>query len=107
MNLRKLAKGQECQARIPGICNHNPETTVLAHLNGAGLGIKFPDLIGAWACSNCHAWLDGAYSAYTRKLEDLHSAREHRDLYHLQAIVRTQQQLLKMGLQEVIDKWRE
>ena len=37
--LRKLARDRECQVRIPGICNHNPETTVLAHLGGAGMGI--------------------------------------------------------------------
>ncbi|EEZ9756718.1 TPA: nuclease domain-containing protein, partial [Escherichia coli] len=26
VNLRKAAKGQMCQIRIPGYCNHNPET---------------------------------------------------------------------------------
>ncbi|WP_157795538.1 nuclease domain-containing protein, partial [Escherichia coli] len=31
VNLRKAAKGQICQIRIPGYCNHNPETSVLAH----------------------------------------------------------------------------
>ena len=31
MNLRKLAKGRDCQVRLPGICNGNPETVVLAH----------------------------------------------------------------------------
>ena len=31
VNLRKAAKGQMCQIRIPGYCNHNPETSVLAH----------------------------------------------------------------------------
>ncbi len=30
-NLRKEARGRECQVRIYGICNGNPETTVLAH----------------------------------------------------------------------------
>ena len=27
-NLRKLARGRDCQIRIAGICNFNPETTV-------------------------------------------------------------------------------
>lgn len=29
-NLRKEAKGRECQVRLPGICNGNNETVVLA-----------------------------------------------------------------------------
>ena len=35
VNLRKAAKGQMCQIRIPGSCNHNPETSVLAHCTDA------------------------------------------------------------------------
>ncbi|HBS0984508.1 DUF1364 family protein, partial [Klebsiella pneumoniae] len=30
-NLRKAARGRECTVRIPGYCNGNPETSVLAH----------------------------------------------------------------------------
>lgn len=47
-NLRKEAKGRECQVRLPGICNHNPETTVLAHYRMAGLngvGMKPDDIL--------------------------------------------------------------
>jgi hypothetical protein len=61
MNLRKLAKGRECQVRLPGVCNGNPETTVLAHFRLAGIsgmGVKSPNLIGAWACSECHWMVD-------------------------------------------------
>ena len=32
MNLRKEAKGRGCMVRIPGVCNHNSETVVLAHV---------------------------------------------------------------------------
>lgn len=44
-NLRKEAKGRECQVRIVGVCNGNPETVVLAHyrmggLNGMGYGYE-------------------------------------------------------------------
>lgn len=53
------ARDQECQIRIPGICNHNPETTVFAHLNGAGMGRKQPPLFGAYACYACHDAVDG------------------------------------------------
>ncbi|TBL26445.1 DUF1364 family protein, partial [Escherichia coli] len=36
-NLRKEARGRECQVRISGICNGKPETTVLAHYRRAGI----------------------------------------------------------------------
>ena len=60
MNLRKLAEGQECMLRLPGICNHNPETTVLAHIRNQWFGgsSKPPDICGIWACSACHDEMD-------------------------------------------------
>ena len=56
--LRQSAKGQECMMRIPGICSHNPETTVLAHENGGGLALKHDDLRATFACSACHKYYD-------------------------------------------------
>ena len=59
-DLRKAARGRECQVRIPGVCNGNPETSVLAHIRLAGLcgtGIKPPDLIATIACSACRILL--------------------------------------------------
>lgn len=69
MNLRKAARGQPCQIRLVGICNGNPETTVLAHfrMSGAsGMGIKPPDWLGAWACSACHSAVDTHKDAATQ-----------------------------------------
>ena len=63
---RKSARGQECQVRLPGICNGNTETTVLAHYRMAGMcgmGIKPPDFMGAYACSRCHDLADGRLKA--------------------------------------------
>lgn len=60
-NLRKLAKGKECQVRLAGVCNHDDSTTVLAHIRRggvAGMRQKPPDLCGAWACSDCHDCID-------------------------------------------------
>lgn len=88
--LRESAKGQPCQVRVAGVCNFDDSTTVLAHLNGAGMGIKSLDIHAAFACSNCHAWLDGGYAKDT--------AREFRDLHHYQGIVRTQRMWVQMGL---------
>ena len=59
--LRKLARGKDCQVRLPGICCGDPATTVLAHVRLPGLsgiGIKAPDLLGCYACHSCHAYCD-------------------------------------------------
>lgn len=90
MNLRKLARGRPCMVRIPKVCNFNPETTVLAHLNGAGMGRKAHDLHGAWTCAACHQWLDGGFSR--------EASKNVRDLYHLEAVIRTQEALIEEGL---------
>lgn len=48
MNLRKLAKGKECQIRIPGVCCGDKDTVVLCHFRMAGIsgaGLKSPDLL--------------------------------------------------------------
>jgi hypothetical protein len=65
---RKEARGKPCMVRIPGVCNGDPETTVLAHYRLAGYcgtGMKPIDALGAWACSACHDECDRR----TRKLE--------------------------------------
>lgn len=69
--LTKEAKGRECQARLFGVCNHNPETTVLAHIRKAGItgiGKKANDILGAWLCYNCHMAIDGQMkTSYTKE----------------------------------------
>ena len=59
--LRDFARGKPCMVRIAGVCNHDPETTVLAHIRRggvAGMGQKPPDVCGVWACSSCHDAID-------------------------------------------------
>lgn len=56
--LRKSAKGQACNIWLPG-CEGGTETTILAHKNGAGIGIKNIDLLAAFSCNNCHNIVDG------------------------------------------------
>lgn len=72
-NLRKLARGQDCLIRVPGICTFTPETVVLCHyrlMGVSGAGLKSPDLLGAYGCAACHAVVDGQQkSAWSR--EDL------------------------------------
>ncbi len=60
--IRKAARNQDCTLRIPGVCNWNPETTVLCHSpfldSGRGMGLKAPDEEACFGCSACHDVLD-------------------------------------------------
>ena len=60
-NLRQFAKGKPCMVRLVGICNFDPQTTILAHIRRAGvagMGQKPPDTCAVWACSACHDEID-------------------------------------------------
>ena len=59
VRLRELARGKPCSLRIPGVCNRNPETTVLAHMNTEwkGVALKSPDICAVRACSDCHEYV--------------------------------------------------
>jgi hypothetical protein len=59
--IRDSARGEDCTLRIPGACNFDPATTVLAHVpcGMGGMGMKVPDLFAVHACSGCHDALDG------------------------------------------------
>ena len=59
--LTKLARGRECQIRLPNVCNFDPETTVLAHyrlIGISGMGLKAHSILGSWSCSACHDAVD-------------------------------------------------
>ena len=62
VDLRKLARGQECMVRVPLHCNGDNATTCLAHYRLAGYsgtGMKSDDFaMGAWCCSECHRVVD-------------------------------------------------
>jgi hypothetical protein len=92
--ITKSAQGENCTVRIAGICNGNPETVVLAHINGIryghGTGQKVNDIHGAYCCSSCHDVLDGRVP-YTYKKDNL-------KLWHLEGIIETQIKLINKGL---------
>lgn len=88
--LTESARDQECQIRIPGVCNHDITTTVLAHLNGAGMAYKHSDIHGAYSCSRCHAVVDG------EKQNDW--TPDMLKLFHFDAVIRTQKIMLDKGL---------
>ncbi|MCE0850532.1 DUF1364 domain-containing protein [Pseudomonas asiatica] len=80
--VRESARGQDCTVRIPGTCNFNPETTVLAHLpcGQKGMGMKGFDTVAVYACSACHDVLDGRgkgevdWSDMPRAIAETHEA---------------------------------
>ena len=92
--IRKSAKGEDCQVRIPGICNFNPETTVLAHKGGAGMGTKAHDIHGAYCCSSCHDAVDGRGKMDWNKKQEIENA-------FYEGIFRTQLILIEKGLIKV------
>ncbi|KNC16720.1 DUF1364 domain-containing protein [Pseudomonas sp. RIT-PI-a] len=92
--LTKAARGRDCQVRVPGVCNGNPETTVLAHYRLAGtsgMGCKPNDFQGAWACSACHDYVDGRRGS--RRADDRLVARQ----LHAEGVMRTQDILIREG----------
>lgn len=91
--LRNAAKGRSCMVRLAGICNHNHETTVLAHIRMAGvsgMGLKADDALGAWACSACHDTID--------RRANTSLDRDFVRLAHLEGMVRTLAILRSEGL---------
>ena len=94
--ITQSAHGEPCQIRLAGYCNHNSETTVLAHYRLAGycgMGIKPPDFMGAYACSGCHDAVDG------RIKTDL--SEDELRLTHAEGVMRTLVILQKKGLLDV------
>jgi hypothetical protein len=92
--LRKSARGQQCTVRIPYVCNRDPETTVLAHLGGAGMGLKSSDLHGAFCCSACHDVID-------RRVKSSISSEKLKNM-HMAGIFRTQKYWLEHGFISIL-----
>ena len=87
---RKSARGQECQVRLSFVCNGNPETTVLAHLPGGGMGRKTADTEASFCCSACHDVLDGRATVP-------HYDHGELRMEHLEGAVRTRAIWREMG----------
>ena len=87
--LRNSAHGQPCMFQIPGICNHDPSTTVLCHLPSEikGLATKSDDFHAAFGCSNCHETIDN------NRL-----SREESLYYSMRALQRTMRNWVTRGL---------
>jgi len=89
--LRNSAKGQHCTLRTPW-CNHDPETTVLCHLNSTvkGMGNKGDDFFAVFGCHACHEAIDQ------------HRIEGHaRSTYMINALQETHRRWFEMGLLQV------
>jgi hypothetical protein len=80
-SLRTIAAGKECYLRLPGVCNYDPASTVLAHIrrgNTAGGGMKPADINAVPCCSACHDAFDGrTRTSYSRYELDAEMLRAH------------------------------
>lgn len=92
--ITKSAKGEECQIRIPGHCNFNPETTVFCHIGGGGMARKASDIHGSYGCSSCHDAVDGRINSTTIRV---FTGNELKLMFY-DGMVRTQLILLEKGL---------
>lgn len=87
--LRDSARGEQCTVRLPGVCNWDPETTILAHLGGGGMALKKDDMQAAFCCSSCHDEVDRRTCIFSA---------EYAELSHRQGVERTQEIWRKNGL---------
>lgn len=81
----KYAEGRECTIRLPGcLWDHGVVGAHYRLMGTCGTGYKPNDLQLAWACSHCHAIVDGPRTDEIR-------------LAHAEGMMRTIEILLKEG----------
>lgn len=94
-DLAKLARGEDCQIRVPGVCLRSNETVVCCHVRMAGIsgyGLKAADALAAWGCQACHDFVDNRAST-----SDGTTYEERRALL-LDGMARTQNILIERGI---------
>ena len=97
--LRQSARGRDCQVRIPGTCKNDTSTTVLAHLNGGGMGRKRKDIHAAFCCGACHDVVDGRAKALDIWGEPIQPIEIL--LWRHEGVLRTQEIWLEEGLIDI------
>lgn len=88
-HIRESARGEACTLNIASVCNYNTETTVLAHLPDEtnGMGTKSTDISACYACSDCHAYIDGNQLS-----------KDEAEWYYRRAMIRTWSRLIEKGV---------
>ena len=84
MKLRREAIGRDCQIRLAG-CTGGPCCLCHVRIQGiSGMGMKAPDLLGAWGCAACHEKVDASGRGDVETQYDF-----------LRGVMRTQAQLIR------------
>lgn len=91
--IRQAARGELCTVQLAGVCRHDTETTVLAHLpdESGGMGRKSDDISAVFACHSCHDCIDG-------RRPWPHGDAGPREWYMRRAMVRTWRRLVELGV---------
>jgi len=94
--ITESARGEDCQIRIPAVCNFDPATVVWCHAGGSaagkGIGMKANDLLGSYGCSSCHDVVD------RRAPVPMGLTYMEVKLYFLEGLMRSLLILIKKGL---------
>lgn len=87
------ANGQRCQIRLTGVCTDR--NVVWCHAvgqaAGKGIGMKVPDLLGAYGCCSCH-------DVYDRRVFVKHLSRMEIELSFYEGVMRSQRILIDDGV---------
>lgn len=87
--IKDSARDEICTLQVAGVCNHRPETTVLAHIKteGGSIAKKAEDYSAVYACYACHTWLDQ------------HKGTKEDELFYTRrGLIRTWRRLIEKGL---------
>jgi hypothetical protein len=92
--ISKSARGESCAARVPGVCNFDDATTVLAHAPFVGrYGSRDHWWWSSYLCSSCHDLLDD---------RTMHKCtNQEKAVIWFSAVHETQEKLIDKGLMEI------
>ena len=95
--IKQATKWESCTLEEPGVCNHNPETTVFCHLPDGfkGMGMKANDISGFFGCSNCHGYVDGRDNA---RFKLTHEGQLHLEKSLYRAVIKTWLRLIELDV---------
>jgi len=87
------SNGQRCQIRLPGVCTDRNVVWchAIGQAAGKGIGMKVPDLLGAYGCQSCHDVVD-------RRQFVKHLTRMEIEHAFYEGVMRSQRILIDDGL---------
>lgn len=91
--ITRSANGKRCQIRLPGVCTDRNVVWchAIGQAAGKGIGMKVPDLLGAYGCQECH-------DVYDRRVFVKHLNRMEIELAFYEGVMRSQRILIDDGV---------